>query len=227
MISALWLKNQKSFNALTQLLVVLSLTSLSIGTLPNLDGEIKELLMLCNEVCAIVFTLEYIVRFWAAEKKTSYIFSFYGIVDLLSIIPFYLSFGVHSQALRALKLLRLLAMLKLVRNSSVLKRIDRALLIAKEELLLFTVAAFVVLYIAATGIYFFENPSQPEVFKSIFHSLWWAVATLTTVGYGDAYPITVGGKIFTSIILIIGLGIVSIPAAIVASALSKAREMEN
>jgi len=82
-------------------------------------------------------------------------------------------------------------------------------------------------YLSGVGIYYFENEAQPEAFSSIFHSLWWSVITLTTVGYGDIYPITAGGKIFTFFILIIGLGIVSIPAGLIASALSKARTMES
>ena len=77
------------------------------------------------------------------------------------------------------------------------------------------------------GIYYFENGAQPDVFKSVFHSLWWAVATLTTVGYGDIYPITAGGKVFTFFVLMIGLGIVAVPAGLVASALSKARMEEE
>jgi voltage-gated potassium channel len=85
----------------------------------------------------------------------------------------------------------------------------------------------VLLYFAAVGIYYFENPAQPDAFVSVFHSLWWAVATLTTVGYGDVYPVTTGGRIFTFFILLIGLGIVSVPAGLVASALSKAREEES
>ncbi len=107
------------------------------------------------------------------------------------------------------------------------RRFHRAFIIAKEELALFLFAALIILYLAGVGIYYFEYPAQPEAFCSVFHSLWWAVATLTTVGYGDIYPVTLGGKIFTFFILIIGLGVVSIPAGMVASALSKAREMED
>jgi voltage-gated potassium channel len=77
--------------------------------------------------------------------------------------------------------------------------------------------------LSAVGIYYFENPAQPDVFASIFHSLWWAVATLTTVGYGDIYPITKGGKIFTSIMLFIGLGFVAVPAGLIAAALTKTK----
>jgi voltage-gated potassium channel len=81
-------------------------------------------------------------------------------------------------------------------------------------------------FIASAGIYFFENEAQPENFSSVIHSGWWAIVTLTTVGYGGVYPITVGGKIFTTLIVLIGVGIVTIPAGLVASALSKAREIE-
>jgi voltage-gated potassium channel len=83
------------------------------------------------------------------------------------------------------------------------------------------------LYLSAVGIYYFEHDAQPDLYSSVFHSLWWAVATLTTVGYGDVYPITVGGRIFTFLVLLVGLGVVSVPAGLVASALSKAREMDG
>ena len=83
------------------------------------------------------------------------------------------------------------------------------------------------LFLSSVGIYYFENPAQPEVFQSIFHSMWWAVATLTTVGYGDIYPITVGGKMFTAIMLFIGLGIVAVPTGLISSALTKTRKAEN
>jgi voltage-gated potassium channel len=113
--------------------------------------------------------------------------------------------------------------MKLARYSSAMNRFTRAFKIAKEEIILFSVVTLMLLYLSAVGIYYFENEAQPEAFKSIFHSLWWASSTLTTVGYGDVYPITNGGKVFTFIILMIGLGIVAVPAGLLASALSKAR----
>ena len=84
----------------------------------------------------------------------------------------------------------------------------------------------VVIYLAAVGIYYFERDAQPEAFASIPHAMWWAVVTLTTVGYGDLYPVTAGGKVFTFLILFVGLGLVAVPAGIIASALSKARELQ-
>jgi voltage-gated potassium channel len=83
------------------------------------------------------------------------------------------------------------------------------------------------LFITSAGIYSFENEAQPEVFKSVFHSAWWSIVTLTTVGYGDVYPITLGGRIFTFFVLIIGIGIVAVPAGLVGTALSKARSLED
>ena len=99
--------------------------------------------------------------------------------------------------------------------------------IVKEELVLFLMVAAIFVFVAASGIYFFENEAQPEKFSSVFHSLWWAIVTLTTVGYGDVYPITIGGRIFTFFVLLIGVGIVAVPAGLIASALSKAREIEE
>ena len=92
---------------------------------------------------------------------------------------------------------------------------------------MFLFATLIVFYLSSVGIYYFENEAQPEAFASVFHSLWWSVATLTTVGYGDVYPITVGGKIFTFIILMVGLGIVGIPAGLIASSLSAVRREEE
>ena len=97
----------------------------------------------------------------------------------------------------------------------------------KEEMILFALVAALILYLSAVGIYYFEHEAQPEVFPSVFHSLWWSVCTLTTVGYGDIYPVTAGGKLFTSVVLATGLGIISVPAVLVASALAQAREIET
>jgi voltage-gated potassium channel len=122
------------------------------------------------------------------------------------------------------RLLRLLRIFKLLKYNEAISRFHRALLIAKEELVLFGLVAAIMLYLSAVGIYYFENSAQPEQFKSVFHSLWWAVTTLTTVGYGDMYPITAGGRLFTFFVLVIGLGIVAVPTGLIASALSQVRD---
>ncbi len=207
-----------------QFLIIISLITFSIDTLPNLSSNTKNILHIIEIVTVGTFTLEYILRFTIAERKLKFVFSFYGLIDLAAIIPFYLSSGLDLRAVRIFRLLRLVRILKLFKYSQAINRFHRALVIAKEELILFGFVAIIMLYLSAVGIYYFENVAQPEQFKSVFHSLWWAVTTLTTVGYGDMYPITVGGKIFTFFILTIGLGIVAIPTGLVASALSQARE---
>jgi voltage-gated potassium channel len=98
------------------------------------------------------------------------------------------------------------------------------MLLAREQIILFMGVTLILIYFAAVGIYYFENEAQPDHFTSVFDSLWWAIVTLTTVGYGDVYPITAGGKIFTFFILLIGLGIVAIPTGIISSSLTKTIE---
>ena len=220
-------KSGRAFDLAIQTIIVVSLISFSIETLPDLSEESRATLHVIELMSIIIFTVEYLARVLVASDKTGFLFSFFGIIDLLAILPFYLSTGLDLRSLRSFRLLRLVRILKLARYSAAAKRFHRAFLIAKEELALFLFASLIVLYLAAVGIYHFENPAQPDEFSSVFHSLWWAVSTLTTVGYGDIYPVTAGGKMFTFCILVVGLGIVSIPAGLVASALSKARELED
>lgn len=220
-------KSGKVFDLVLQAMIILSLVSFSIETLPDLSGETREFLRSIEIVCVTIFTIEYIARIIVATNKRAFIFSFFGLIDALAILPFYLATSLDLRSLRSFRLLRLIRVLKLARYNAAAKRFHRAFIIAKEEIALFLFASLIVLYLAGVGIYHFEYPAQPEAFCSVFHSLWWAVTTLTTVGYGDMYPITAGGKLFTFFILVIGLGIVAIPAGLVASALSKAREMED
>ncbi len=133
--------------------------------------------------------------------------------------------GLDLRGIRALRLLRLFRILKLARYSQAISRLGLALKLAREELILFLAMSIVVIYLAAVGIYYFERDVQPEAFASIPYAMWWTVVTLTTVGYGDFYPVTAGGKVFTFMILFVGLGLVAVPAGIIASALSKAREL--
>ena len=217
----------RGFDIFIQSLIVLSIITFSIETLPKLSPSVHAILRACEVTCVAIFTVEYVLRLVVADQKRSFVFSFFGLVDLLAILPFYLNLGADLRSLRAIRLLRLIRILKLVRYSRAIQRFHRAFLIAKEEVILFFCVTILLLYLAAVGIYHFERDAQPETFASVFHSLWWAVATLTTVGYGDVYPITTGGRIFTFFVLLIGLGIVSVPAGLVASALSKARELEE
>ena len=209
------------FGLAVQALIALSIVTFSVETLPDLAADTRELLGIMEVVITLLFTLEYFLRLYAARSRVGYALSFYGLIDLIAIIPFYVTSGVDLRSLRIFRLLQLLRLMKLFRYSKAIRRFSRALVIAREEFVLFSAITAMLLYLASVGIYYFENEAQPEVFKSVFHSLWWAVATLTTVGYGDIYPITTGGKIFTFVILMVGLGIVAIPAGLLASALSR------
>ena len=108
-----------------------------------------------------------------------------------------------------------------------MRRFVRALRLIREEFTLFLIITFILIFFSAIGIYYLEREAQPEVFTSVFESLWWAISTLTTVGYGDIYPVTAGGKIFTYFILIIGIAIIAIPAGLISSAMVEIRREDH
>lgn len=217
----------KIFSLAIQFLIIVSVIAFSIETIPDISQSTRSFLKRLEVFCVIIFTIEYLLRIYVSPSKTKFIFSFFGIIDLLAILPFYLALGIDLRSVRTLRLVRLFRLFKLVRYNRVILKFNKALSYAKEELTLFFFITIVLIYLAAVGIYYFENEIQPENFASVFDSLWWAVATLTTVGYGDVYPITAGGKIFTFFVLLIGLGIVAVPAGIISSALTKAVEEKN
>lgn len=210
----------RSFDLVVLILIVLSLVTFSLETLPELPRAARSAFEFSEIVITLLFTLEYGLRIATAPRKKDYIFSFYGIVDLIAILPFYVASGIDLRALRVVRMLRVFRILKLAGYSNAAVDFGRAMRVAKEQFVIFGFAALILLYVSAAGIYYFEHEAQPDSFASIFHSLWWAVATLTTVGYGDVYPITAGGKIFTFLVLMWGLGIVAVPAGIIASSLS-------
>lgn len=207
-----------------QILIVLSLAAFAIETLPALSDGQRRALQLFETVSVLIFTAEYVARVWLTWPRWRYPLSFFGLIDLLSILPFYLALGGGSESLRALRLLRLFRILKLARYNVAMLRFYRALVLAREELFMFGAMSLVLLYLAGVGMFHFEHEAQPEVFASVFDGLWWALCTLTTVGYGDVYPVTAGGRVFTFVILVVGLGVIAVPVGLVASALTAARE---
>lgn len=209
------------FSIFIQALILITIVAFSFETIPDLKPETKNLLHQIEIVCVVIFTIEYVLRIYVADNKPKFIFSFFGIIDLLAILPFYLSLGLGLASLRALRFLRLFRILKLARYNRAIQNFSRAIKSAKEEIMLFFFITLMLIYFAAVGIYYFEHEAQPEHFSSVFDSLWWAIITLTTVGYGDVYPITIGGRVFTFVLLLIGLGIVAIPTGIISSALSR------
>ena len=219
----------KIFDYFIQILIFLSLFAVSLETLPDKGFILTKILEFFEIFCLSVFSIEYLLRIYVAKNRFKYIFSFYGIVDFLAVAPFFFPTKeiIDLRFLRAFRIFRLFRALKLIRYSKAINRLTTAIDIVKEELVLFFVIILILIFMVSAGIYFFENEAQPDIFKSIFHSMWWSIVTLTTVGYGDAYPITMGGKVFTFFVLIIGVGVVTIPAGLVGSALSEARNLEK
>ncbi len=218
------------FDLTVQITIVISLIAISIETLPNLSKPTLAAIQTIEITVVCLFTLEYLLRLLVAPRKIGFVRSFWGVIDLLAILPYYLVFigfgvGFELIVLRAFRLLRIIRILKLARYSKSIARLGLAFKIARGDLVLALIGASIMLFVASFGIYQFENAAQPDTFTSVFDSLWWALATLTTVGYGDIYPITVGGKIFTGVILMIGLGVVAVPAAIISSSLTEAKKV--
>ncbi len=183
----------------------------------------------------IIFSLEYVLRLWSCVESESYshpfwgrlkyIFSFLAIIDLIVIAPFFFNFIISdTRILRILRFLRLLRITKHFRHSQTFHRLLYTIHKKKSELISSLVLMLSLLLICSTGVYYVEYETQPEKFSSIPASMWWAVATLTTVGYGDIYPITPLGKLFGAISAIFGIGLFALPAGLLASGFSESSE---
>jgi len=213
----------KRLNGFVRVLIVLSLIAFPLETLPNLAPWFRQSLRAFEVLSVGVFSVEYLLRLYASNPPRRYLLSPLGVVDLLAVLPFYLGLGIDLRSLRVLRLLRLARVAKFARYNAAAARVLGALREAKEELVLFGAVTGAILYLAAVGIYYFESTAQPDTFGSVFDALWWAVITLTSVGYGDAIPITAGGKFFAGIVVLIGIGLVAVPTGILAAALTKSR----
>ncbi len=211
----------RAFDISVQILILISLVSFSFETLPNLSSGVRHWLYVIEVGTVSLFTIEYGLRVLVADSRLRFIFSFYGMVDLLAVLPFYLSLGVDLRIVRVLRLFRVFRVFKMLRYTQAIERFKAAFREIREELVLYLMATGIVVFLASAGIWYFEREAQPDRFASVFHCLWWSIVTLTTVGYGDVYPVTIGGKVFTVFVLMAGLGIVAVPTGLLASALTK------
>ncbi len=173
-------------------------------------------------VFLVLFSIEYILRVYIEPRKRDFIFSFYGIVDFVAIVPS-LFIVPGFRVLRVLRFLRVFRLFKATRFILAVDRMTAALRQIYQEIVALVILSLMLVYLSACGIHFFERNVQPEKFGSILDSMWWAVVTLTTVGYGDAFPVTAGGKVFTAFVTLIGVGLIAIPSGLLASALTEAR----
>lgn len=195
----------------------------------SLPPVVQTIFNIAEVISVIVFTIEYLLRLWTSDYKYNgispakarfrYVFSLMALIDLLAILPFYLPFvlPVDLRVLRALRIVRLFRIFKVGRYTNALSSIGDVLRNKKHQLLSSVFVVFLLMLISSVLMYSVENQAQPEAFQNAFSGLWWAVATFTTVGYGDIYPVTVFGKILSAVIALLGIGLVAVPTGIISA----------
>ena len=224
-------KWDKIINIFIIVLIILNVTAVMLETVSTIDAPLKKFFNDFDLFSVAIFSIEYILRVWSSNHDPKYKHSVYGrlrymvspaaLIDLLAILPFYVHIYLHAFAgvdLRVLRLLRLLRFFRLFRLTAYTKSTKLVLNVFKsryhELMLAFVLTSFLVV-IASCLVYFAEHNAQPEKFTSIPETIWWAIVTLTTVGYGDMVPITVVGKIFTALSLLAGVALLALPAGII------------
>jgi voltage-gated potassium channel len=222
-----FINDNKYFIKFIYALIVLNVLTLILESYKELNDNYGLFFYSFEIFSVAIFTIEYLLRIWVSDKtkedkkeRLNFAFSTLGIIDLIAIIPFYLPFifPFDLRIVRILRLFRLLRIFKLSRYSKSLKTIQYIFKETKAELSITVFVTFVLMILSSTLMYYIEHDAQPEKFASIGDAVWWAVATLTTVGYGDVYPVTALGKILSGIIALIGIGFVALPTGIISSA---------
>lgn len=217
-------RSGKLFNLILFITIIASIILVMLESVSSFDDKYHDFLNISEWIITILFSLEYITRIASVRNPLKYIFSFYGIIDLLSTIPKYLSFffvGSHSLvALRALRLMRVFRILKLTRFIGASTNLKRALIASRAKIAVFLSFVLILCIILGTIMYLVES-NQNSGFTSIPRSVYWAIVTLTTVGYGDIAPTTAFGQLIASVIMIMGYGIIAIPTGIVSSEITK------
>ena len=216
------------FEHVIKVLILVSVVTVFAITV-DLPEKLRGALEVVESVASIAFTVEYLLRIWTADKlypkmssvkaRIRYVVSTMAIIDLLAIMPFWLPkiFPGSLLGVRALRLVRLLRILKLNRYFNAVRSLGEVIAGKKRELLGSLFFVFLLMMVSSLLMYAVEHDAQPNVFRNAFSGLWWAVATLTTVGYGDIYPITVLGRILGAVIALSGVAALAIPTGIVTS----------
>ncbi|WP_347922112.1 ion transporter [Pontimicrobium sp. SW4] len=214
----------KLFNMVLLITILASIVLVMLESVSSFDAKYHTFLNISEWVITILFSIEYIARVIAVKKPLKYITSFYGIIDLLSTIPKYVSLifvGSHSLiALRALRLMRIFRILKLARYIGESTNFVRALKASRAKIVVFLSFVLIICIILGTVMYLVES-GQDSGFTSIPRSVYWAIVTLTTVGYGNIAPVTALGQFIAAIIMIMGYGIIAVPTGIVSSEMTK------
>lgn len=215
-------------------LIVLSVISIILQSFEDISEKYAAIFSIFETVTVAVFTMEYLLRIWTADllfpkakhPRLKYLISFMAIIDLLAILPFYLPFLSADlrflRMIRLFRLFRLLRVFKFGRYFDALQTIVGVIRESASQLIISIVLCMFVMLFSAIVMYTVENPVQPEQFPNVIASLWWAICTLTTVGYGDVYPVTAIGRFFAAVISLVGIGIIAIPTGIIAAGFSSA-----
>lgn len=211
--------------------ILLSIGVIMLESVESIRSLIGNELLTLEWVFTIIFTIEYFLRIWIVQKKRKYIFSFYGIIDLISIIPTYLSVLLTGASallvIRSIRLIRVFRVLKLARFVGEGQALMSALKASRHKITVFLLTVVASVIIAGTLMYIIEG--KENGFSSIPVSIYWAIVTLTTVGYGDISPGTPLGQAVASLIMILGYGIIAIPTGIVTAemAIRKSKEVSS
>ena len=212
----------KLIDRIVYALIIASIIGI-IAETHDISDNARYYLGIFETVTYIAFSVEYVYRILQARKGSgvqSYALSFFGIIDLLAILPFFLPFivAVDARAIRVLRLLRLVNVIKIGRHNKAINTLIKVIRSVRTEVAVTLFASVVVVVFAGILMYYAEHETQPEVFTNMSQSIWWAVATLTTIGYGDIYPVTALGKIIASSLAFVGIGLVAIPAGLISAA---------
>ena len=216
------------FDVVLLFLILYSVIIVMLESVKGYDTKYHSFFNISEWVVTILFTIEYILRIICVKKPQKYILSFYGIIDLVSTIPKYLSFffigSQYLAALRALRLLRVFRILKLVRFLGESNNLIKAINASKAKIFVFVFSVMIISVILGTVMYLVEG--EEHGFNSIPHSIYWTIVTLTTVGYGDISPETPLGQFIATFIMIIGYGIIAVPTGIVSATYATSRKTE-
>jgi voltage-gated potassium channel len=215
----------RRFDFLIMSMIVLNIIAFVLETVEPIYNDWHRVFWWIEAVSVAVFTAEYLFRVWSCVENPRFASPILGrlrfavtpmaLVDLLAIVPFYLPMlGADARIVRAFRLFRLFRILKFGRYSRALQMLGNVIKKQREELIIATAVLTLLLLLASTMLYYAEHHAQPEAFPSIPAAMWWAVATLTTVGYGDVYPVTVVGKLCASVTAVLGIGMFALPTGI-------------
>lgn len=214
----------KWFDVALLWMILSSVVIVVIETIPAIHANYLRQFMILEWIFTILFSIEYILRIYCVKKPAAYVFSFFGIIDLLALLPTYLSlFFVGSQYLlviRSLRLLRVFRILKLTHFLSGQEVILKALKASRYKILVFLLSIVIIVTIVGALMYVVESPANPD-FSSIPQGIYWAVTTLTTVGFGDITPITNLGRFLSTVVMILGYAIIAVPTGIISAEFMK------